>query len=305
MDRSIIKTAKNEIIYLSELKAAYRHDLKASNGFILNRRDRKAEPNHVNLHRWIRWDGEENLGDYLSYIVVEYMKQLHTVDDKKLLNKTKHLYAAGSILSLGLQNAVVWGSGYLYDVNSMPIKNVYDRVERRLQRLRTLDIRCVRGPETRRVLCKQGFKCPEIYGDPALLMPHIYQPEKCIKTRRYSVVRHWCDNSKTDNNIPILTTDYKDFIDKLVSSELVVSSSLHGIILAESYGVPAVLYIPTDNENYLDEFKYRDYYYSTERYEFPVAKSAEEALQIKPCELPDLKPLQDNLLKTFPIDIWR
>ena len=151
---------------------------------------------------------------------------------------------------------------------------------------------------------KLGYKCPEVYGDPAILMPYIYKPENVYKTRRYSVIRNYCDNSKADNIIQILTTDYKSVIDTIVSSEIVVSSSLYGIILAESYGVPAVLHIPSECVGYLDEFKYRDYYYNTGRNQFLVAKTAEENLQIKPCELPDITPLQENLIKTFPCDLW-
>ena len=125
-----------------------------------------------------------------------------------------------------------------------------------------------------------------------------------VKTREFSVIRHWTDDSVAKNIIPVLTTDYKGFIDDVVSSEKIISSSLHGIILAEAYGVPAVLYIPKGKEDSIWEFKYRDYYYSTGRREFPIAHSVEEALDVEPCRLPELSELQENLLKTFPYDLW-
>ncbi|MGN1202317.1 MAG: polysaccharide pyruvyl transferase family protein [Eubacterium sp.] len=291
-------------IYLSEFSYAYRNELKVSNGFILNDKNRLTTANRVNLHRWLRDDGKENLGDYLSEVIVDYMLNRCGIDRNKHVKNTKHLYAVGSILHMGLQNATVWGSGYKYDITQNPVDTVYEKVNDKIRRMRKLDIRCVRGPETRRVLLKLGYKCPEVYGDPAVLMPYIYKPENAHKTRKYSVIRHWRDNSEADNTIQIMTTDYKSVIDAIDSSEVIVSSSLHGIILAESYGVPAVLYIPPECVGYLDEFKYRDYYYSTGRYQFPVAKSVKEALQTKPCELSDLKHLQENLLKTFPSDLW-
>lgn len=80
-----------------------------------------------------------------------------------------------------------------------------------------------------------------------------------------------------------------DYVDQLCSAERVISSSLHGIILAESYGIPAVLYLPEEVKGNLTLYKYRDYYYGTGRYEFPIAKTIQEALQITPCMLPDLK----------------
>ena len=38
------------------------------------------------------------------------------------------------------------------------------------------------------------------------------------------------------------TDDYKSVIDEICASEIVYTSSLHGIILAESYGIPAVFF---------------------------------------------------------------
>ena len=96
------------------------------------------------------------------------------------------------------------------------------------------------------------------------------------------------------------TADYKDFIQKLLSCEKIISSSLHGIILAESYGIPAVLLKPK-----VDFLKYDDWYYSTQRYEYPVASSIQEGMDTEPLALPtNLDELRKGQEKTFPYDLY-
>ena len=81
----------------------------------------------------------------------------------------------------------------------------------------------------------------------------------------------------------------------------VYSSSLHGIILAEAYGVPAVMFRSYDKSV---DFKYLDYYASTGRYDVPIVDTFEEACQIEPLPLPDIKPLQEAAMASFPYDLW-
>ena len=100
--------------------------------------------------------------------------------------------------------------------------------------------------------------------------------------------------------IDICTADYKDFVHKLLSCEKIISSSLHGIILAESYGVPAVLLKPK-----VDFLKYDDWYYSTNRYNYLVAKKIEEGMSLEPSVLPtNLEELRKGLEEAFPYDLY-
>lgn len=68
------------------------------------------------------------------------------------------------------QDAVVWGTGCTKE----PEKNINNIIHQKY--MRKLDVRAVRGPKTKGALDKLGIKCPEVYGDPAMLMPLIYQP---------------------------------------------------------------------------------------------------------------------------------
>ena len=80
-----------------------------------------------------------------------------------------------------------------------------------------------------------------------------------------------------------------------------ISSSLHGIILAEAYGIPAIMLSMTPDK---DITKYKDWYYSTGRYNVRIVHSIREGLATDPMELPDLSSLRKGLLNSFPYDLW-
>ena len=257
---------------------------------------RKTKRNAVNLHWYStkREDKIENFGDYLSVVVCREVAKQKGIDIDKSLNKTKHLYAIGSIIFYGFQVATIWGSGLLHEAKKFRTPNIYK-----------LDIRAVRGPMTRASLIKNGFSVPQIYGDPAILMPLFYTPRK-LPLKDYVVIAHKnisLDIEK-DKVVNILTDDYSRTIDEIVNSKLVISGSLHGIIIAESYGVPAILMYNISDPTDGDLFKYKDWYYSTGRKEFPMVHSISEALQTKPPELPDLSKMQEDIMQAFPADLW-
>jgi len=268
--------------------------LKNRNNKILNQKGRKTKKNRVNLHWWSteRADEKENLGDYLSYIVVQEMLSKKGLSLDTPISKTKHLYGIGSIIQGGAQNATIWGSG---------LKNGNKDFNWLTRLTRKLDIRLVRGPQTRKALLDNGYNCPEKYGDPAIIMPLIYKPNRQKKIKDYLVVLHLATALDIKEYLSPVCKGYKKFIDELCSAKLVISSSLHGIILAEAYGIPAILLMDKETNNM---FKYNDYYYSTGRYEYPIARNVEEALKMKPAALPDVSQLQKNILETFPYDLW-
>lgn len=201
------------------------------------------------------------------------------------------MYAIGSIITAGCQDCTIWGSGCL---NTTILSRL---------RSRKLDVRAVRGPLTRMVLMEHGYAVPEIYGDPAILMPLIFDPE-VEKKYKVSIIPHMNEQEQYRQSachfIDIRTVDYKKPIREIKESELILSSSLHGIILAEAYGVPAILLKPQ-----VGMFKYMDYYYGTGRLEFPIAESVEEALTFAPPCIPDFAGMQEKLLTAFPIDLWQ
>ena len=64
----------------------------------------------------------------------------------------------------------------------------------------------------------------------------------------------------------------------ILDSSFVISSSLHGIIISEAYGIPARIIRPDDFFadkfwQYEPLFKYEDYYYGTGRSNFTYANN--------------------------------
>lgn len=101
--------------------------------------------------------------------------------------------------------------------------------------------------------------------------------------------------------IEIKTTNYKHFIDEIAQSDMVISSALHGIILAEAYGVPTVYLKDTEINQ---DFKFDDYYSGTGRVQYEYARTIDEAIKIKPVNnLPKLENMCSALMETFSYDL--
>lgn len=278
------------------------------NNFLINDKNGfspSAKKKCVNLNWWhIEYNNnaEQNLGDMLSEVVFDFLCQYYNIDKNKTIKKTKHLFAIGSILYFGLQDSTVWGTGSLF-----PLKpTISNKIKQRL--IRKLDIRAVRGPKTRDSLMELGISCPDVYGDPALLLPLFYTPNLVGTKDKVLVIPHFEDNVDITNfeNVVTLnmkTKNWKRSIDLIASAKLVISSSLHGIIIAESYGIPA-LFLCTSGIKSI--YKYADYYYSTGRYELPIVKTIEDGLRydITKIEKIDFSQIQKKLIDSFPRDLW-
>lgn len=237
-------------------------------------------------------------------VICSFLLEKKQLSVDSYVSLKKHLFTVGSNIfgsdvKGNYQDATIWGSGII----EKPSRGIafFQRLSRR-----KLDIRAVRGPLTRSILEQFGHNCPKLFGDPAILMPLIYNPQ-IEKKRLYSIVlqfyheRKFREEHPDEHMVSMNTNDYKSVIDEIVASEVIYTSSLHGIILAEAYGVPAVFFRGLGKNI---DFKYLDYYYSTGRREIKIAESFEEALTMKPLPLPDLTKMRQDLLDSFPYDLW-
>ena len=269
--------------------------ISKKNKYVLGDTGRPARQGAVNYEWWSTGEGaeRENVGDTLGPLICDWLiSQKGVVDDG---DSTRFLLSVGSVLGKSLNDSVVWGSGLLKPRTPRAF----------VPGLCRLDIRAVRGPQTRRVLMEKGFAVPEVYGDPGILMPLIYTPKVNHPKDVLFVPHHKSHYDVSDceglRTISPIGTSYSEFIDALANSSLVVTGSLHAVILAEAYGCPAVLVADRDN---FSDFKYRDWYESTGRSAFPVVGNIRTALETEPCAVPDLSSLQAGLLGSFPYDLW-
>jgi pyruvyltransferase len=239
---------------------------------------------------------EPNIGDYLALDIVQQMLHLdnRVVLDK--INRKKKLLSIGSVLHFADDNDTVWGTG----------RN--GKVAEAKHQFKTLDVRSVRGPLTREYLLSKGIACPEIYGDPAILSPLFY-PEQIMcpngPTQEYAIVPQLNDKLEFYagyENLLISPRMYPgEFLRAILKAKTIVSSSLHGVILAEAYGRNAIFLDSGSGET---QFKYDDYYHGTGRKSYHRTSKIEEAVKLISDPIPDLPARQQALIKAFPNDLW-
>jgi pyruvyltransferase len=129
-------------------------------------------------------------------------------------------------------------------------------------------IHCVRGPLTARALEGQGIPCPAIFGDPGVLAPFIF-PQTQSPDTRIGVIPHYVDKASPwiescrarQCAIIDVFSPPGDFFHALQRCEIILSSSLHGLIFAHAYDKPA-LWIELSDRVIGDGFKFFDYYSS-------------------------------------------
>ena len=229
------------------------------------------KPKHISLKYWINsniytWDYKikpYNWGDFVNVKLAELIST-KTIIPYKYSYKKETIAMMGSILPWAIdKNTIIWGSGTLSSQD--PLWNTIEK---------PLSVRAVRGPLTRQLLLSRGIDCPEVYGDPALLFPRFYSPN-VEKRYKFGVILHVSTqansavysklNAILGGNMLIINLEqfssWNSFIDDICSCNTILSSSLHGIIIADAYEIPNA-WISLDENHPDNNFKFKDYYLS-------------------------------------------
>lgn len=216
------------------------------------------------------WTVTKNFGDLLSPYLIEKLTgkpvklvQLGSPIHRRIfsLRKSQFSYLAiGSIIGRAKAKSVVWGSGAFGT-----------ETEKHLSKL--AKYLAVRGPLTRNLLRIYGIQCPEVYGDPGLLIPTVFNPV-VEKKYKVGVILRWSEqdwnNVESEGDIKKIylgTDDIEGTLTDILSCEKIVSSSLHGIILADAYGIPSAWLSSTTPKGL--EFKFYDYFISVNKVQKP------------------------------------
>lgn len=194
-----------------------------------------------------------NLGDIVNPYVVEKATGIPPRWEGRGIG----LCAIGSVIKFAKKGSHVWGSGTPNSDDQLVAGAVYH---------------AVRGPLTRDLVIRNGGTCPEVYGDPAWLLPILY-PRLRKPSYKTGLILHFtheemptpvADEVRRINIRRVGYDQIEAFLDEMHDCERIISSSLHGVIIAQAYGIPACLATVTTSATQIhgDGIKFDDYYRS-------------------------------------------
>lgn len=268
-------------------------------------------------------DGEQqllnNFGDLLGPLVVELVLESVAPGTRLDVTPERRVVSVGSVMHFARPRDVVWGTGINGKVTNA-----------RVHGERKLDVRAVRGPLSAAYMTSRGIEVPEVYGDPAMLLPML-MPElgrwarhpvtdvlvapnlNDLRAPRPAPAEDdaerpdepsapepspWAVDAEAGQRLLVPTDPVRTVLRTIAQSRFVVGSSLHAVVIADALGIPA-RFVASANESV---FKYRDYLAGTGRPLTRIARSVAEALELGPHEPPVID--LERLLAAFPRDVW-
>ena len=213
----------------------------------------------INLIYWRADKNWDNFGDALSRVIVEHL--INKDKYELVFNRSDvstNLIAIGSSLQFAKDGYYIYGTGV--------------RVFNQPKDYSSLKVCAIRGPITRHYLTDyHGIQCPDIYGDPALLISKFYTPKNIPELNgKIGIVPHYSrQGNHTQSKFHVISPcdDWRHVLDQIYSCKYIISSSLHGLICADAYCKPNIWL----NENIEGgNVKFCDYFLSQGRGEISI-----------------------------------
>ena len=217
------------------------------------------------------WAGSTSLMDYLNFedalspVMVAMVGgvPVRRIPARSASLRMAAIGAIGHTLEAGEVHA--WGTG------CSQWKNPYAAGDQRVAYARSADspivLHAASGPLAEKLM---SDKRHGVYGDPAWLLPRFYQP-RIKKKWKLGVILHLSelanrsyeaqplpaflryqvpDEMKDDVHLittvaPLGVQSVKAKLDEILACERIVSMSMHGMIIAETYGIPCLYFSPT------------------------------------------------------------
>lgn len=170
-----------------------------------------------------------NFGDVLTPHILNHYGIAHrwTTRDKATVIST------GSIIKYARKGLTVLGSGAMRQTDTLSPEAEY---------------LWVRGPLTGEIVRRDGGHCPDLYGDPAMLLPRVF-PRTVQSEHEVGIFAHYVDLDLC-RKYPVVINPLwppAKVLKAIWKCERIISSSLHGIIAAHAYGIPAAWVKFSDN----------------------------------------------------------
>lgn len=252
----------------------------------------------MRLFWWKHKEGNGNFGDELNPYLIE---KLSGITPKHI--EIKHLYN-NPIKTLKSITRAVWGAqisvgeamillkyGFMKNpqiilgigsVLHLKRKTGYDvwgsGIISKFTRFEDGNFLAVRGKYTQQKCAELGYNVPEVLGDPALLLPLVFQPnsKKSYKIGIIPHMQHFSELSQLNSKdllVINLLDDIEKIVDEICSCELTLSTSLHGIIVSHAYEIPSLWVNFKENKQalYGDNIKFKDYFSSVDMAEYDFA----------------------------------
>lgn len=230
------------------------NELVRASAFIKYRSGREKP---INLSWWVH-PAPGNFGDWLSpYVFGKLTGRPVNYSGFNQSDSQDHILGIGSIAKFATSHSTVIGSGISRLETSLDAKAKY---------------RMLRGPYTAKAVENSGGRFDGSFGDPAVVMPLLYQPDSDVEKRaEIGLVRHF-----SHTTVPLLLPsnveefsvlmsrpeDVEMFISRLHQYDVIITSAMHVAIVCIAYGIPHRLVVFNGLEDAVsgDGVKYRDFY---------------------------------------------